>query len=183
LADASTSSIRLVVYDDDDHTFEYVIQAFVEELGVEESRAFDLAREIHESGRTVFTLPDLASAQEAQERLLARGRDPRLARSRTSLLIGIESVTDGAWRTISCGRMTEKGLEPLGPEEIAVLEEKAKQEAVQTAPVRETPTGDEDEAEDEPSTSSIVALALVVFGAILVIMLCAVCVASARSPH
>lgn len=43
----------VVVLNDDAHTFEYVIETFMKVFGYERTKAFQLAREIHQSGRGI----------------------------------------------------------------------------------------------------------------------------------
>jgi len=109
-------SFRVVVHDDPDHTFEYVIALFSKELAIPESAALDLAVEINDEGHAVVRrMDDLPAARALEERLLSGGPDPRLARGDGSLIVSVEEVTreGDAVKVVSCGRVGPKGYEPM----------------------------------------------------------------------
>ncbi len=121
---------RLVVHDDPDHTFQYVIDLFASELGIPEADALDLAVEINDEGRaTVRELDDLAAARLLEEKLLSGGPDHGLERSRTSLIVSVEEVVGDSVKVVSLGRVGPKGYERVDLEERARWKEEARTRA------------------------------------------------------
>ncbi len=116
---ANSAAYRLVIYNDETHSFEYVQQLLVQVLPVTREVARALTIEIDAVGRGLVAMPDLPSAQAAQERIFDGGPDPRLRVSRSSLTVGIEAVEAGGPRLISCGRVGEHGFETMGAHKLA----------------------------------------------------------------
>jgi hypothetical protein len=103
---------RLVVHNDSEHSFEYVIDLFAAELGIPEADALDLALAIHDNGRaTLRELDDLAAVRVLEEKLLSGGPDPRMERSRSSLIVSVEEVHGDSVKVVSLGRVGSKGFE------------------------------------------------------------------------
>lgn len=138
---SGAGEFRLVVHDDDSHSFPYVIAALVEVMGIREGEAQERAYEVHESGRTTFVLPDLPAAERARERLYARGRDPLLPRSRASLVVGVERVVDGATTVVSLGRHGQAGLETLTLDDLARIQAEATREMTELSDAGTDPGG------------------------------------------
>ncbi len=112
---------RLVVHDDATHTFDYVIAVFVRVLGVSAEEAFGFASRIHRDGKAAFNFYELATAREAEERLLSAGRDGRLSDSLASLTVTVEETTPTGTRLVSRGRVGPGGYQRLEEREVAVL--------------------------------------------------------------
>lgn len=111
---------RVVVHNDEEHSYEYVIDAFVKEIGLPRRGAIELAHEIDTTGRVSIPVADLPAAQALQERLFGYGPDPRLPGSRGSLAVSIEERSGDASRLVSCGRVLPlRGYERIEPAELA----------------------------------------------------------------
>ena len=81
---------HVVLLDDNDHTYEYVIQMLgaLFHYGVE--RAFALAREVDETGRVIVETSVFERAEFKREQIRAYGADPRLDHSHGSMRAVLE---------------------------------------------------------------------------------------------
>jgi hypothetical protein len=110
---------RLVIHDDAEHTFEYVISLFTRVLGVGPREAGELATKIHEEGRAHVNFYELATAREAEERLLSGGPDRWLGAGSASLVVSIEEVEGDRTKVLTRGRVGARGYEPLEAEQVS----------------------------------------------------------------
>ena len=67
---------HVVLLNDDDHTFEYVIQMMRELFGYPEPRGFQIAEEVHTRGRCVVLTTTKEHAELKQDQIHAYGPDP-----------------------------------------------------------------------------------------------------------
>jgi ATP-dependent Clp protease adapter protein ClpS len=105
---------ELVIFNDETHSFGYVVEVFERELGLAREEALACMKRIHEEGRWSFAF-DREAAKRAHARVLAAGHDPRLAEPRRSLIAGVAEVdTSGARWIIPPARATASGVETLG---------------------------------------------------------------------
>ena len=81
---------RLVLLDDNDHTYDYVIEMLQKILVFSFEQAFRHAEEVDRSGRTVLITCELAEAEFAQGQIQSYGPDYRLPRSKGSMSAVIE---------------------------------------------------------------------------------------------
>ena len=81
---------NVVVLNDEDHTFEYVIEMLVKLFAHSLARAKDLTWEIHSRGRAIVYTTHKEKAELKRDQVLAFGADPRLSRSKSSLRCYIE---------------------------------------------------------------------------------------------
>jgi ATP-dependent Clp protease adaptor protein ClpS len=81
---------NVVVLNDEDHTFEYVIEMLIKLFAHSLPRAKDLTWEIHSRGRAIVYTTHKEKAELKRDQVLAYGADPRLARSQGSLRCYIE---------------------------------------------------------------------------------------------
>jgi ATP-dependent Clp protease adapter protein ClpS len=125
---------RLVVHDDATHTFDYVIAVFVRVLGVSVEEAFSFALRIHGDGKTAFNFYELATAREAEERLLSAGRDARLSDSLSSLTVSVEETTPTGTRLVSRGRVGPGGYQRLDEREVGLLHKESLERHGATVP-------------------------------------------------
>src|SRR5579862_8301531 len=95
---------RLVIHDDADHTFDYVIRLLQPVLGVSHREAFELAWKIHEEGRAHVGFLEVDSARQVRNLLLSAGPDRRLARSETSLTVSLEELNGAEVKLLDRGR-------------------------------------------------------------------------------
>jgi ATP-dependent Clp protease adaptor protein ClpS len=81
---------NVVVLNDEDHTFEYVIEMLIKLFAHSLPRAKELTWEIHSRGRAIVYTTHKEKAELKRDQVLAYGADPRLARSACSLRCYIE---------------------------------------------------------------------------------------------
>jgi ATP-dependent Clp protease adaptor protein ClpS len=83
---------QVVLLDDDDHTYEYVIVMLMEIFGHPQDLAYQLTCEVDSTGRVVVDVTTREKAEAGQKRILDYGPDPLLSRSRGSMNALIEPV-------------------------------------------------------------------------------------------
>ena len=81
---------NVVLLDDDDHTYEYVIEMLCGTFFMTPSQAFQHAVEVDSTGRTVVLTCARAAAEFGRDQIHAYGADPRMARSKGSMSALIE---------------------------------------------------------------------------------------------
>lgn len=81
---------NVVLLDDNDHTYEYVIEMLMEIFGHGRTSAFEMACTVDSMGRVVVFTSTKKAAEEKQNQILAYGPDWRLSRSNGSMKAIIE---------------------------------------------------------------------------------------------
>lgn len=81
---------HVVLLDDDDHTFDYVIHMLQTLFGYPPEKGFQYAEEVNNSGRSIVCTTSKERAELKQEQIHAFGPDKRLARSQGSMTAVIE---------------------------------------------------------------------------------------------
>ncbi|MDQ6707622.1 MAG: ATP-dependent Clp protease adaptor ClpS [Acidobacteriota bacterium] len=81
---------RVVLLDDDDHTYDYVIEMLQKIFVFTVEEAFHHAEEVDAKGRTVLVTCELPQAEFGRDQVLAYGPDWRLARSKGSMSAIVE---------------------------------------------------------------------------------------------
>ncbi|MBI5136579.1 MAG: ATP-dependent Clp protease adaptor ClpS [Nitrospirae bacterium] len=84
LDQADTAFARLyhvVLLDDDDHTYDYVVRMVTTVFGHDTTTAYAHAREVDETGRTILITTTLERAELKQQQVHDFGADPLLERS------------------------------------------------------------------------------------------------------
>jgi ATP-dependent Clp protease adaptor protein ClpS len=81
---------NVILLNDDDHTFDYVIRMLKELFGYPEEKGFLMALEVHESGRVVVCTTSMERAELKRDQIHAYGPDPLLARCKGSMSAYIE---------------------------------------------------------------------------------------------
>ena len=81
---------NVVLLDDDDHTYDYVIEMLGKVFGYAKERAFKLAEEVDGSGRVIVLTTHKELAELKRDQILAYGRDMRLSACRGSMTAIIE---------------------------------------------------------------------------------------------
>jgi ATP-dependent Clp protease adaptor protein ClpS len=76
---------HVVLLDDDDHTYDYVVEMLAKLffLGIE--TAYQHAVEVDQTGRTIVITCELPQAEFARDQIHAYGADPRMPRSKGSM--------------------------------------------------------------------------------------------------
>jgi ATP-dependent Clp protease adaptor protein ClpS len=71
---------NVVLLNDDDHTFEYVIRMLKELFGYPEEKGFLMAEEVHTTGRVIVLTTTKEHAEFKQDQIHAYGPDPYSSR-------------------------------------------------------------------------------------------------------
>ena len=81
---------HVILLNDDDHTYEYVIRMLAELFGHGQEKAFLMAKEVDNSGRVIVDTTTKERAELKRDQIHAFGADPLLARSQGSMSATIE---------------------------------------------------------------------------------------------
>jgi len=81
---------RVVLLDDNDHTYDYVIEMLQKIFIFTLEQAYRHAEEVDRRGRTVLITCELPEAEFARDQIQAYGRDWRLPRSMGSMSAVVE---------------------------------------------------------------------------------------------
>ena len=81
---------HLVLLDDDDHTYAYVIEMLQKVFGHAEQQAYKMAKEVDETGRVIVLTTHKERAELKRDQIVGYGADPRLEASRASMRAVIE---------------------------------------------------------------------------------------------
>lgn len=87
---AKSPLYRVVLLDDDDHTYDYVIEMLQKIFIFTAEEALQHAQEVDSMGRTVLITCELPQAEFARDQVHAYGRDWRLPRSKGSMSAVVE---------------------------------------------------------------------------------------------
>ena len=85
-----TPLYRVVLLDDDDHTYDYVIEMLQKVLVFTLQEAFRHAQEVDLRGRTSLITCELREAEFARDQIQTYGPDHRLPRSKGSMAALVE---------------------------------------------------------------------------------------------
>ncbi|HEX4135433.1 MAG TPA: ATP-dependent Clp protease adaptor ClpS [Bryobacteraceae bacterium] len=91
-----TPLYRVVLLDDDDHTYDYVIEMLQKIFIFSAEQALRHAQEVDSMGRTVLITCELPEAEFARDQVQSYGRDWRLERSKGSMSAVVEPAGDSA---------------------------------------------------------------------------------------
>jgi ATP-dependent Clp protease adaptor protein ClpS len=83
---------NVVLLDDDDHTYDYVIEMLQKLFIMPRDEAFRHAQEVDSCGRTILITCALSEAEFARDQVHAYGPDWRLERSKGSMSAILEPV-------------------------------------------------------------------------------------------
>ena len=81
---------NVVLLDDDDHTYEYVMEMLATVFGYNLDEGFRLAREVDESGRVIVLTTHKERAELKREQIIGYGADPRISRCKGPMAAIIE---------------------------------------------------------------------------------------------
>src|SRR5436305_15076813 len=88
--DVKSPLYRVVLLDDDDHTYDYVIEMLQKVFIFSTEQALRHAQEVDSLGRTVLIVCELPEAEFGRDQVHAFGRDWRLPRSKGSMSAVVE---------------------------------------------------------------------------------------------
>ena len=83
---------NVILWDDPDHTFEYVIGMMKDLFAYSKERGNKFAKEVDSSGRAICLTTTKEHAELKQEQIQAFGKDPTSAKSKGSMSASIEPV-------------------------------------------------------------------------------------------
>jgi ATP-dependent Clp protease adaptor protein ClpS len=81
---------NVVLLDDDDHTYDYVIEMLMSIFGHARAKAYTMACEVDASGRVIVDTTTKERAELKRDQIHSYGADPRIARCRGSMSAEIE---------------------------------------------------------------------------------------------
>lgn len=81
---------HVVLLNDDDHTYEYVIEMLKGLFGYPAEKGFQMAKEVDTSGRVIVTTTTKEHAELKRDQIHAYGKDSRLPRCKGSMSSLIE---------------------------------------------------------------------------------------------
>jgi ATP-dependent Clp protease adaptor protein ClpS len=93
---AKSPLYRVVLLDDDDHTYDYVIEMLQKIFIFTSEQALRHAQEVDAIGRTVLITCELPQAEFARDQVHSYGPDYRLPRSKGSMSAVVEPAGEGA---------------------------------------------------------------------------------------
>jgi ATP-dependent Clp protease adaptor protein ClpS len=84
---------NVVLLDDDDHSFEYVIVMLKALFGHPPERGYKMAMEVHTTGRVVVATTNLEKAELKRDQIQAFGPDPLIPRCKGSMSAIVEPAS------------------------------------------------------------------------------------------
>ena len=81
---------HVILLDDDDHTYDYVIRMLRRVFGFGENRAYELAKEVDKSGRSLLLTTTREHAELKRDQIHAFGREKGHVRCKGSMKATIE---------------------------------------------------------------------------------------------
>ena len=81
---------HVILFNDDDHTFEYVIEMLKKLFAHPEPKGFQMAYEVHTKGRVIVDTTSMERAELKRDQIHAYGPDRRLERCKGSMSATIE---------------------------------------------------------------------------------------------
>ena len=94
--DKLTPVYNVVLLDDDDHTYDYVIEMLQRIFLKSEAQAYDHAVEVDSTGRTVVMTCELDEAEFGRDQIHGYGPDWRMPRSKGSMRAVVEPAGGSA---------------------------------------------------------------------------------------
>jgi ATP-dependent Clp protease adaptor protein ClpS len=88
--DIKSPLYRVVLLDDDDHTYDYVVEMLQKIFVFSVEQALRHAQEVDSMGRTVLITCELPEAEFARDQIHGYGKDWRLPRSKGSMSAVVE---------------------------------------------------------------------------------------------
>ena len=83
---------HVVLLNDDDHSYEYVILMLLELFSHPVEKGYELAKQVDEQGRAVVLTTSLEHAELKRDQIHAYGPDPRIPRCQGSMTAELEAA-------------------------------------------------------------------------------------------
>ena len=84
---------NVVLLDDDDHSYEYVILMLKRIFGHPLEKGYEMAREVDDTGRVVVATTNLEQAELKRDQIQAFGPDPLILRCKGSMSATVEPAS------------------------------------------------------------------------------------------
>lgn len=81
---------HVILYDDNDHTYDYVIEMLSQLFGYDQATAMRMAYEVDSTGRVIVATTTKERAELKRDQIHAYGPDPRIEKSKGSMEAAIE---------------------------------------------------------------------------------------------
>ena len=91
--DQLTPLFNVVLLDDDEHTYDYVVEMLTKLFLLSTSEAYQHAVEVDGTGRTVVITCERSEAEFGRDQIHAYGPDPRMPKCKGSMSAMIEPAT------------------------------------------------------------------------------------------
>jgi len=85
---------NVVLWDDDEHTYEYVIRMMKELFGHSSEKGFQIAEQVDRAGKAICLTTTREHAELKRDQIHAYGRDPLIPRCQGSMSATIEPISD-----------------------------------------------------------------------------------------
>ena len=85
----------VILWDDDDHTYAYVIAMMKELFGHQTEKAFQIAEQVDHGGRAVCLTTTREHAELKRDQIHAYGKDSQIVRCQGSMSATIEPMPEG----------------------------------------------------------------------------------------
>ena len=85
---------HVILWNDDDHTYDYVIIMLHVIFGYSVEKGFQLAREVDTRGKAIVFTSSLEQAEVKRDQILRFGPDPLLQQSKGSIIATLERVAE-----------------------------------------------------------------------------------------
>ena len=89
---------NVVLLNDDEHSFEYVIRMLKTLFGHPLAKGYRMAMEVHTTGQVIVATTNLEQAELKRDQIHAFGPDPRIPRCKGSMSATIEPASDSGPR-------------------------------------------------------------------------------------
>lgn len=94
--ESHTPLFHVVLLDDDEHTYDYVVEMLQKLFLLPEHVAFQHAVEVDTTGRTIVITCELPEAEFARDQIQSFGADPRMPKSKGSMSAVLEPAGNTA---------------------------------------------------------------------------------------
>lgn len=81
---------NVILLNDDDHTVDYVVEMLKKLFNHPVEKGFQLANEVHDTGRAIVATVSFELAELKQEQIHEYGADPRISHSKGSMTCELE---------------------------------------------------------------------------------------------
>lgn len=85
---------NVVLFDDDEHSYAYVVEMIMNLFGMTAEEGFNIAYDVDHIGQAVVLTADFEKAVESQKKIISYGPDPRLPASKGSMGATVEPAGD-----------------------------------------------------------------------------------------